>query len=93
MWETPFEEWMLELRYGVVVLCPTEEAFSEMAKILDKNHIRFGTGSASDYLRFWNSHREDTCYYIKRAITCCMAQQVVLMKENIENTPDAHFTD
>ena len=42
MWETPFEEWMLELRDGVVVLCPTEEAFSEMAKILDKNHIRFG---------------------------------------------------
>ena len=36
MWETPFEEWMLELRDGVVVLCPTEEAFSEVAKILDK---------------------------------------------------------
>ena len=35
-------------------------------KWLDKNHIRFGTGSASDHLRFWNSHREDTCYYIKK---------------------------
>ena len=66
MWETPFEEWMLGLQAGVVVLCPTEEAFSEMAKILDKNHIRFGTGSASDNLRFWNAHKEDTCYYIRR---------------------------
>lgn len=66
MWETPFEEWMLGLQNGVVVSCPTEEAFSGMAEILDRYNIKFGTSSASDNLEFWNGYEKETCYYIKK---------------------------
>lgn len=64
-WDTPFDESMLSLRNGVVVLCPTKDDFKGMAEILDRNDIRFGIGPASDNLDFWEQHKNDTCFYIK----------------------------
>ena len=64
-WNTPFDESMLSLRNGVVVLCPTKDDFKGMAEILDRNNIRFASGSALDHLNFWDDHKNDTCFYIK----------------------------
>ena len=64
MWETQFEESMLELPNGVVIRCPTQEAFEDAGKILEEHGIVFGIGSSvADHPEFWNTYEDDTCLY------------------------------
>lgn len=44
MWEKPFEIEMLANENGVVINCPTVEAYMEMARVLDEHGFRFGNG-------------------------------------------------
>lgn len=89
-WNTPFDESMLSLRNGVVVLCPTKDDFKGMAEILDRNNIRFASGSALDHLNFWDDHKNDTCFYIKNG-GCCTAQHIAPKRMSIEDILNAHF--
>lgn len=66
MWEKPFEIEMLANENGVVINCPTVEAYMEMARVLDKHGFRFGNGvSPIDEDVDWVEHGEDFCFYAK----------------------------
>lgn len=64
MWETPFEESMLELPLGVVIRCQTKKDFEEAGKILTEHGISFARGGgAEDHLDYWDHYKDDTCLY------------------------------
>lgn len=66
MWEKPFEIEMLANENGVVINCPTVEAYMEMARVLDEHGFRFGNGvSPIDEDVDWVEHGEDFCFYAK----------------------------
>lgn len=66
MWDKPFELEMLANENGVVINCPTVEAYMEMARVLDEHGFRFGNGvSPIDKDVDWDEHGEDFCFYAK----------------------------
>ena len=59
MWDKPFELEMLANENGVVINCPTVEAYMEMARVLDEHGFRFGNGvSPIDEDVDWDEHGE-----------------------------------
>lgn len=66
MWEKPFEIEMLADENGVVINCPTVEAYIAMARVLDEHGFRFADGvSPIDEGIDWAEHGEDFCFYAK----------------------------
>lgn len=66
MWDKPFEIEMLANENGVVINCPSVEAYIEMARVLDEHGFRFGNGvSPIEEDIDWVEHGEDFCFYAK----------------------------
>lgn len=64
MWDKPFEIEMLGNKNGVVINCPTVEAYVEMARVLDEYGFRFANGvSPIDEAIDWAEHGKDFCFY------------------------------
>ena len=66
MWKTPFELDMLHNKNGVVINCPTYDAFLEAAEILDEARIRYPNGDTvmSDEL-VWDRWEDKFCFYVQ----------------------------
>lgn len=63
MWDTPFEESMLDGK--VIIHCPDESLADELIDILEAHGIRWGSGTPLVDDTEWGNYREETCYWVK----------------------------
>ena len=64
-WETPFVPSFLTNPNGVVINCPTPEAFDEVCAILEEQEIRYPSGDTVYDDDGWNEYRDDFCFYVR----------------------------
>lgn len=67
MWDTPFDESMLNLPQGVVIHCPDENLAEELFEIFKQNGVGENWRN-SEWNPNWRKHKKETAYFVKGKI-------------------------
>lgn len=66
MWETAFEESMLDTYRNLIVHCPNEELAESLMEIFERNGIRWCGGEPPTTMNtYWDENGIDTCYWVE----------------------------
>lgn len=72
MWETPFDESMLNSTSiedcYIIIRCPYKHLADELMDILSRNHIKWAGSKSHSGHNDWERYREDTCYWINNQL-------------------------
>lgn len=63
MWETPFDESMLDK--SLIIHCPDESLATELMELLEKNGVLWVDGQEPTGGSKWHRNREATCYWVE----------------------------
>ena len=63
MWDTPFDESMLQR--NTIIYCPNESLFDELMETLERNGITWYGDEPPTSDSRWDEHREETCYWVE----------------------------
>lgn len=66
MWETAFEESMLNTCKNLIIHCPNEELVGSLMEIFERNGIEWcGGGLPTRVPTNWAENKSDTCYWVE----------------------------
>lgn len=91
MWEKPFEIEMLANENGVVINCPTVEAYMEMARVLDEHGFRFGNGVAQLTRMLTGLNTEKIFAFMQREVEFITGLSIVQKRHLGEVTQNVRF--
>lgn len=65
MWETAFDESMLNTHKNLIIHCPYEELAEDLMKILERNGVTWCGEEEPTVNTRWDEHGRDTCYWVE----------------------------
>lgn len=65
MWETAFEESMLNTHKDLIIHCPSKDLSEDLMEVLERNGVVWCTDEAPTMDTKWNANAEYTCYWVE----------------------------